>query len=236
VEVIFVSKITVYHGSQHIIEKPVFGAGNPRNDYGTGFYCTKEVDLAKEWACTEEKDGYANIYALETSGLKICRLLGEEYNILNWLALLLQNRYFRISNDVAGNAKAYLITKFLPDVKDADIIIGYRADDSYFSFANSFLNSLLSLEQLEAAMYLGELGEQTVLVSKKAFSQIHFEGFQAADRKIYYPKRTARDKDARQAYKKQRSLKQTLDAVYILDILREGWDNNDTRLRRNIPR
>jgi len=228
------SQITIYHGSQYIIEKPTFGVGNPRNDYGSGFYCTRDINLAKEWACTEEKDGYANTYALDTNGLKVCRLLGNEYNILNWLALLLQNRYFRISNDVAGNAKAYLISKFLPDVQDVDVIVGYRADDSYFSFANSFLNSLLSLDQLENAMYLGELGEQTVIISEKAFSQIHFEGFQPADRKIYYPKRIARDRDARQAYKEQRSLQQTLDAVYILDILREGWDNDDARLRRNI--
>jgi len=228
------SQITIYHGSQNIIDKPMFGVGNPRNDYGPGFYCTKDINLAKEWACTGEKDGYANIYTLDLKGLMVCRLLGNEYNILNWLALLLQNRYFRISNDVAGNAKAYLISKFLPDVKDVDVIVGYRADDSYFSFANSFLNSLLSLDQLENAMYLGELGEQTVLISEKAFSQIRFEGVQPADRKIYYPKRTARDRDARQAYKEQRSLQQTLDAVYILDILREGWDNDDARLRRNI--
>ena len=229
------SQITIYHGSQYIIEKPMFGAGNPRNDYGSGFYCTREIDLAREWACTEENDGFVNIYTLDIVGLKVCRLLSEEYHILNWLALLLQNRYFRISNDVAGSAKAHLISKFLPDVKDADIIVGYRADDSYFSFANSFLNSLLSLEQLETAMHLGDLGEQTVLMSEKAFSQIHFEGFEPVDRKIHYPKRAARDRDARQAYKEQRTLEQTLDAVYILDILREGWDNNDTRLCRNIP-
>jgi hypothetical protein len=234
-EVIGLKQVTIYHGSQLVIEKPVFGEGNPRNDYGHGFYCTKELELAKEWACTEEKDGYANIYKLSLEDLKVCNLLGKEYNILNWLALLLQNRYFRVSNSVAGNAKAYLISKFLPDVKDVDVIIGYRADDSYFSFANSFLNSLLSLEQLETAMYLGELGEQTVLMSKKAFSQIHFEGFQPVDRKIYYPKRATRDKNARRAYKEQLSMQQTLDAVFILDIMREGWDNNDSRLRRNIP-
>jgi len=230
-----VSQITIYHGSQYIIEKPVFGEGNPRNDYGSGFYCTREIDLAKEWACTEENDGFVNIYTLDINGLKVCRLLSKEFHLLNWLALLLQNRYFRISNDIAGSAKAYLISKFLPDVNDVDVIVGYRADDSYFSFANSFLNNQISLEQLEAAMHLGDLGEQTVLMSEKAFSQIHFEGFEPADRKIHYPKRAARDKEARQAYKDQRSLKQTLDAVYILDILREGWDNNDTRLRRNIP-
>ena len=225
----------IYHGSQYVINKPALGMGNPRNDYGSGFYCTRIIDLAKEWACTEERDGYANTYTLETNGLKVCRLSGDEYNILNWLALLLQNRYFRISNNIAGNAKDYLISKFLPDVTDVDVIVGYRADDSYFSFANSFINSLLSLEQLENAMHLGELGEQTVLMSEKAFSQIRFEGFSLADKKNYYPKKAARDRNARQAYKEQRSLQQILEAVYIFDILREGWDNNDARLRRNIP-
>jgi len=231
-----VSQITVYHGSQYIVDKPTFGVGNPRNDYGLGFYCTREIELAKEWACTEAKDGYANIYTLDMHGLNACYLLGEENHILNWLALLLQNRYFRISNDVAGNAKAYLTSKFLPYLRDVDIIIGYRADDSYFSFANSFLNGQLSLEQLEAAMYLGELGQQTVLMSEKAFAQIHFEESIRADRKIYYPLRAARDRDARQAYKDQRNLQQVLDAVYILDILREGWENDDSRLRRNISK
>jgi len=228
------SPIIIYHGSNQIIEKPIFGAGNPRNDYGLGFYCTKDMELAKEWACSEEKDGYANIYELDITDLNICKLSGVEYNILNWLALLLQNRYFRISNDVAGAAKEYLISKFLPDVNNADIIIGYRADDSYFSFANSFLNGILSLEQLETAMYLGELGEQTVLKSEKAFNQLQYNGFQTADKKIYYTLREARDREARQAYKKQRSLQQTLDAVYILDIIREGWESNDPRIRRNI--
>jgi len=229
------SQITIYHGSQHIIEKPVFGEGNPRNDYGPGFYCTREIELAKEWACTEDKDGYANIYTLDLSGMKVCRLSGAEYNILNWLALLLQNRYFRISNDVAGTAREYLISKFSPDVNDADIIVGYRADDSYFSFANSFLNGLLSLKQLETAMYLGELGEQTVLKSKNAFEKVQYGGFQTADRATYFTLREARDKDARKAYQKQRSLRETLNAVYILDIMREGWENDDSRIRRNIP-
>ena len=44
------SKLTVYHGSPVIIEKPQFGIGNPDNDYGLGFYCTETLDLAKEWA------------------------------------------------------------------------------------------------------------------------------------------------------------------------------------------
>ena len=38
--------ITLYHGSDHIVEKPVFGEGKSYNDYGRGFYCTEHVELA----------------------------------------------------------------------------------------------------------------------------------------------------------------------------------------------
>ena len=41
-------KLTIYHGSTQVIETPMFGAGNPRNDYGLGFYCTENIELAKE--------------------------------------------------------------------------------------------------------------------------------------------------------------------------------------------
>ena len=41
----------IYHGSQQIIETPKFGIGRKYNDYGQGFYCTENIELAKEWAC-----------------------------------------------------------------------------------------------------------------------------------------------------------------------------------------
>ena len=150
-------KLTIYHGSQKLIQQPVYGAGNVRNDYGLGFYCTENVDLAKEWACTEENSGYANCYQLDLGGLTILDLSDHRYHILNWLSLLLQNRVFKISNDLAAEGKEYMLDTFLPEYEDKDIIIGYRADDSYFAFANAFLNNTLSLAQLEKAMYLGKL-------------------------------------------------------------------------------
>ena len=52
------------------------------------------------------------------------------------------------------------------------MIIGYRADDSYFSFANAFLNNTLSLEQLKEAMYLGKLGEQVITMFLCSMSQL----------------------------------------------------------------
>jgi hypothetical protein len=217
-----------------IIQKPIFGEGNPRNDYGLGFYCTQEIELAKEWACTEENSGYANEYRLDLSGLSVLRLSGADYNILNWLAVLINNRSFRISNDIAADGKAYLLERFLLDTGDYDVIIGYRANDSYFSFANAFLNNTLSLAQLEMAMYLGRLGEQTVIKSKKAFERIQFTRSEPADRETYYPMKSARDKEARSSYKEERRREIATDATYLIDILRGRWENDDTRLRRNI--
>ena len=226
---------TLYHGSQLIIKEPAFGEGNPKNDYGLGFYCTHEIDLAKEWACTEENSGYANQYELDLTGLSVMRLSSEDYSILNWLAVLLANRTFRISNDIAAEGKTLLLDRFLPDTGAFDVIIGYRANDSYFSFANAFLNNTLSLAQLNKAMYLGKLGEQTVLKTKKAFGQIRFIHSEAADREIYYPMKSARDRGARLTYHRERGQQRVADAIYLMDILRGGWDSDDARLRRNIP-
>ena len=68
------NKIKVYHGSAKIIEKPVYGIGNPNNDYGLGFYCTENEELAKEWAVSSQYNGFANQYKLDISYLKILNL------------------------------------------------------------------------------------------------------------------------------------------------------------------
>ncbi len=163
------SKLTVYHGSNKIIKTPVFDVGNKNNDYGPGFYCTESEELAKEWACSSELDGYANKYTLDMKDLTMFSLTSGEYNILNWLYVLLQNRKFRIDGDITLQAKAYIDEHFSVEYKGFDIIKGYRADDSYFSFASAFLNNTISISQLEKAMVLGKLGEQVVAMSENHF-------------------------------------------------------------------
>ena len=223
-------KITLFQGSTKVVEKPILGVGNPKNDYGLGFYCTENLELAKEWASTERNDGFANSYEMDIEGLDILRLNRKPYHILNWLAILLENRTFVLSQGLPSEAKAYLLENFLPDYEQFDLIIGYRADDSYFSFANAFLNNTISLEQLRKAMYLGKLGEQVVLKSEKAFSEIVFKESIPVDSSLYYPKRQARDRQAREDYQKEKAATSSIDAVYMIDILREKWTNDDSRL------
>ena len=227
-------KIIVYHGSSKMIEKPVFGMGNPNNDYGLGFYCTENEELAKEWACSAESDGYANKYSLDLTGLSVLSLTNGEYNILNWLYVLLENRQFRISGDIATQAKEYIFNNFAVDYKSYDVIKGYRADDAYFSFANAFLNNTISVSQLEKAMVLGKLGEQVVAISQKAFDSLEFIEASVAPNETYLPKKIARDSAARDEFKKEKSRGSVLTEKYILDIIREGWKNDDERLQRVV--
>ena len=153
----------VYHGSSHVIGVPEYNGSKKTNDYGYGFYTTESLELAKEWACADNRDGFANSYEFEPEHLKILNLNAPEYNILNWLAILTRYRTYWQNGSIAEEAKDYLQRHFFVDPSEYDVIIGYRADDSYFTFAQDFVAGTISLSKLSEAMRLGKLGEQIVL-------------------------------------------------------------------------
>lgn len=225
------NKIILYHGSENIINNPEYGKGKPYNDYGLGFYCTEHIELAKEWACSDLHSGYANKYELDLTGLKILDLNSNEYSILHWITILLANRKFTLDNEIAKASKEYLLKNFSIDTKSYDIIKGYRADDSYFAFARDFLQNTISLNKLSEAMKLGDLGKQIVLISKKAFSQITFLGYEEASLNVYNPLRKRRDLIARLAYASNK-INKSFDPndILMIDILRGGITPNDPRL------
>ncbi len=224
--------VRLYHGSEVIVERPEFGKGARHNDYGKGFYCTENPELAREWACAKQKNGYVNIYDLDMTGLSVLNLNDPQYNILNWLAILADNRTYWQNGSISEDAKDYIKTHFLLDISGYDVIIGYRADDSYFSFAQDFVAGVISLEKLSEAMRLGKLGEQIVLKSPKAFEQIEFVGCENVDSDIYYTRKMERERDARREYRKRKREKADIQELYIIDIMREEMTNGDARLSR----
>jgi hypothetical protein len=128
---------------------------------------------------------------------------------------------------IQGNR--FLWDRFLPDYKDFDVIIGYRADDSYFTFAKDFLLNIITLEQLSQAMRLGLLGTQVVLKSPRAFDAIEKEMSYIAPGTIYHPKRMARDRKAKEDY--LRILEETpMTGIHMYDIIKENWNHDDPRI------
>ena len=221
----------VYHGSDHIIEMPLYHGSKRTNDYGYGFYTTESLELAKEWACADNRDGFANSYEADLDGLSMLNLNAPEYNILNWLAVLTKYRTYWQNGSIAEEAKEYLQQHFFIDPSPFDVIIGYRADDSYFTFAQDFVSGAIPLSKLSEAMQLGKLGEQIVFKSRESFSHIHFIGAEPAKADTWYERKTARDTEARLAYRSVKKSASVVNELFMIDIMREGIRNGDPRLR-----
>lgn len=222
--------MVLWHGSQKIIEAPQFGLGKVHNDYGQGFYCTESLDLAREWACSGDADGFVNRYELDMTDLKVLDLLSPHYSVLHWIALLVEHRSFRKDTAIAVGACKYLHDHFLPDTDACDVIRGWRADDSYYSYARAFVYNTITVEQLGRAMKLGNLGEQIVLKSERAFKAIRFAGFERAPLALYGPLAKERDEAARAQYRELLA-ENPFEGIRIVDIVREEMMGDDLRLQ-----
>ena len=222
---------TIYHGSVKIIEQPQYGAGRKDNDYGLGFYCTEDIELAKEWAASDERGGFVNCYEVEEDGMCFLDLQqipeesdsysAQERMILQWMALLVDNRAIRLGSPVERRGKEYLVSRFLPDISKYDCLIGYRADDSYFSYARAFLSNTLTIGQLSAAMRLGNLGLQYVIRSPRMFDRIRFLETVPVDGGVYFPKRIQRDQSARKEFRRMLD-QEAGEGRYLSDLMREN--------------
>ena len=191
--------ITVYHGSENTIKQPVFGKGFSYNDYGCGFYMTEDKGLAGEWAVlATAKSGYINEYRLDTNDLAVLNL--DRVPIEYWIAILMDNRKGQFAYVVQEDIKRFN-RKFLVDISRFDIIIGWRADDSYFQYVQDFVSMSLSIENLQKSMYLGNLGQQVCAKSKRAFERLDFIKAHPAELEKYYQSAIDRDNDARTAYR-----------------------------------
>lgn len=227
--------IKLLHGTDHIIKNPQLSLGKEHNDYGRGFYCTEVPEMAKEWACKENKDGFVNEYDFDTGNMRILNLLDGKHSVLNWMALLLKNRLFSLQDEIAIDARNYIIEHYSVDLSDYDVVIGYRADDSYFSYAQSFVSNTLPLRSLNKALKLGKLGVQTVLISENAFKQLKFVNAEAVDRNKYYARFLSRDNEARTTYRKEIAKGGSYKSdIFVMDILREGIENGDPRIQRIV--
>ena len=207
------SEITIYHGSEFEIVKPSKEKGKQFNDYGKGFYCSKYKDSAAQWACKFQEDGIVNEYIIDTENLEIL-YLNEDYHILNWLAILVENR--EITGDSALRNKEFIIKNYMIDYQSYDIIIGYRADDAYFKYVREFLTNQNGVNTLDEAMYLGKLGLQVFIQSDKAFSKIRFVNSYEVDQEEFYIKSVNNIKIANLKY----------------NLLKEKNEQNDISLRQ----
>lgn len=209
------NKMILYHGSNQIIKTPTYGFGNKNNDYGVGFYLTQDKTMANVWASKNLNDGYVNEYALNLSGLSILNLTtNTEKDILIWITILISHRFSFSEKEEKKEIIDWLIRHFGVSIDDYDIIIGYRADDSYFAYSYDFVNDQLPLELLLEAM---KLGKQVALISKKAFNNLEFIDYEKIEKSSSYDSIRRQASIEYEILKRKRSINMT----YMMDVIRK---------------
>ena len=97
------------------------------------------------------------------------------------------------------------------------MIVGYRADDSYYQYTRAFLSNDLPIELLKEAMKLGNLGLQYVIISRKSFDLISFvNSYKVNGDNEYKELEETANKEYERILRK-RNINQT----YLRDIVRE---------------
>ena len=217
----------IYHGGDRIIRTPVFGTGRPYNDFGLGFYCTEYPQYAAEWAAGAGRNGFVSSYSIDNDGLRIINLCSSQYTPLHWLGLLFSYREFDLSSDTAYRARDYINKFYSVDHQACDCIIGYRADNRCFMFAQDFLDAKLSYMSFRDALSADDSNRQFVLKSNRAFDRIIFTGYEPALKEASFP--VSRSREIR-AMKNIRPSTGSND-FFITDLIEEEVRPYDKRIR-----
>jgi len=169
-----VTEMKIYHGSPDPKLMPVYGGGKEYHDYGQGFYCVENIEMAKEWACQRNDIdiSYVYSYKLDMSQLTPLTDLSVQEPTY-WLSALATHRYVSKEGALLRQRREKFIKTFPVSFNNVDVIKGWRANDQYFAYLRDFLRMDISYEAVIEAMKLGDLGEQIVLISEKAYTNCH---------------------------------------------------------------
>ena len=165
------SIIDLYHGSDHIVEHPSFGVGKPDNDYGSGFYTTRIIKRASEWALLNgTENARVSHYRIDVSHLNVLKL--DDFGPMAWVAEVIANR--GVTSAIAREFSGEFVKRYKVNTLNADLIVGYRADDSYGDVIEAFMSGEITVEEVKRLFYKGELGEEYFIKSRNAFDCLKF--------------------------------------------------------------
>ena len=221
---------TLFHGSAKIVEKPELNYSKLNDDFGRGIYLTENENFAKECAVTYKQNGYLNKYYLELDGLNVLDLTVKPYNLLNWIALILNNRLFCLFSGLSKRGKEYLLNNHLPDIRGYDVVIGYSADNSVFAFIQEFLEGKTSYQQLKKSIREADLPKQVVIIDDIALDRLSFACVESVSYQPYYRLKQIRDENLRAVYFKEKTKFNRKNDLYIDNFINEEVSQNDKRL------
>jgi len=116
------NSITIYHGSNSIVEEPEIRISKYTKDFYWGFYCTLIKEQAEKWAMRNRKDKVVNIYTLSNIKELRCKQFKEMDE--EWLEFVVNCR--------TGGSHNY------------EIVEGPMADDTIYNYINDYIDGIIS--------------------------------------------------------------------------------------------
>jgi len=202
--------LRIYHGSSDPNLVPTFSGGKEYHDYGKGFYCVEDIEMAKEWACQHNDKTISYVYAFNLNLLGLDQIMNLNTSApAYWLSALAAHRYISKEGALLKQRRERFIKAFHVDCTTVDVVMGWRANDQYFAYLRDFLRMDISYEAVVEAMRLGDLGQQVVLISEKAYANcllVDKIAINESEYDKYYKQYNERDLTARSAMNRARDL------------------------------
>ena len=156
--------MTVYHGSDMIVDRPKLIKQNRFLDFGFGFYTTTNRSQAKNFAIKvsdrrKTHSPIVNIYSVnEDIAFEQCSILMFDGADEDWLDFVSANR-----------KGTYTGPQY-------DLIYGAVADDDVYRTMGLYQAGVLSRQQALEALKIRRLFNQLVFATEHALEYLHFEG------------------------------------------------------------
>lgn len=167
--------IKLYHGSKSHRVEPTHDKGNGISDFGKGFYLYPSHNIASEWASSDrynvEPDAnvYTHEYNLYLDGLEIFDF--RKSDVLSWVAYVLSHRDVAIESSHRNMVKSF-VDKYAPNTAGYDVLIGWRADASFFYLIEKFVLGDIDVVSLKDILTYKNIDMQAVLKSSKAIDAL----------------------------------------------------------------
>lgn len=144
-------KLTVFHGSYTVVDRPRVIVGKNTKDFGPGFYCTVIREQAQRWARRFDTP-IVNTYTVRLNdGLDIL-----EFKTMTeaWLDFIIACRH--------GEPHTH------------DVVIGAMADDQIYNYIADYLDGVITREQFWALARFKYPTHQMVFCTPAALDCLEF--------------------------------------------------------------
>jgi len=146
-------KVTLYHGSNVVVEKPQVLVSGFYKDFGYGFYCTILEKQARKWALTKRGDHIVSVYhyqpAIDLKVLSFPEMTDE------WLDFVV---------DCRRGVK-----------HDYDVVEGPMADDQIWDYVEDYMEGSITREAFWILAKFKYPTHQIVFCTQKALESLTYE-------------------------------------------------------------